>query len=339
MERCFALLDAFSITNKDSIIENEYVPESKAFGAAGHAYMTWAAELAIELGTGVPWVMCREDDAPDPVVGFQTSKTQMLPTNAPLLSWETFIEDVSLAEIDSQITVVSLLEQLNVTRDASDYLWYTTSVEISPSESFLHGGRHLTLTVQSAGDALHVYTNGILSGFAFGTWESRTFTFTGNVNLHAGTNRISLLSVAVGLPKNGPHFEAWNTGVLGPVVLHCLDQGKRDLSWQKWLGSKEKHLESPRGISPVDWVPASMFARSQRPLTWYKAYFNAPGVDDEALALDTGSIGKGQVWINGQSVEDIGLPMVMVIAVSVVIPADSGLRSANLVVVSQLLRW
>lgn len=49
-------------------IENEYEPESKAFGTAGHAYMIWAAKMAVGMGTGVPWVMCKEDDAPDPVV-------------------------------------------------------------------------------------------------------------------------------------------------------------------------------------------------------------------------------------------------------------------------------
>lgn len=30
--------------------------------------MTWAANMAVGLGTGVPWVMCKQDDAPDPVV-------------------------------------------------------------------------------------------------------------------------------------------------------------------------------------------------------------------------------------------------------------------------------
>jgi hypothetical protein len=49
-------------------IENEYQPESRAFGTAGHAYMTWAAKMAVGMGTGVPWVMCKQDDAPDPVV-------------------------------------------------------------------------------------------------------------------------------------------------------------------------------------------------------------------------------------------------------------------------------
>ncbi|KAI8016778.1 Beta-galactosidase 3 [Camellia lanceoleosa] len=95
-------------------------------------------------------------------VGVQTSQMQMLPTNAELLSWETFSEDISSADEDSKITVVGLLEQLNVTRDTSDYLWYMTSVEISPSESFLYSGQHLTLIVQSAGDALHVFTDGQL---------------------------------------------------------------------------------------------------------------------------------------------------------------------------------
>lgn len=32
----------------------------------------------------------------------------------------------------------------------------------------------------------------------------------------------------------GPHFETWNTGVLGPVSLSGLKDGKRDLTWQKW---------------------------------------------------------------------------------------------------------
>lgn len=38
------------------------------------------------------------------------------------------------------------------------------SVDISSSESFLRGGKHLTLTVQSTGDAMHVFINDQLSG-------------------------------------------------------------------------------------------------------------------------------------------------------------------------------
>lgn len=38
------------------------------FGEAGRSYINWAAEMAVGLKTGVPWVMCKEEDAPDPIV-------------------------------------------------------------------------------------------------------------------------------------------------------------------------------------------------------------------------------------------------------------------------------
>lgn len=58
-------------------IENEYEPESKAFGASGYGYMAWAAKMAVGMGTGVPWVMCKEQDAPDPVVSKLVYTTEM----------------------------------------------------------------------------------------------------------------------------------------------------------------------------------------------------------------------------------------------------------------------
>ncbi|KAL6345256.1 hypothetical protein AAG906_015739 [Vitis piasezkii] len=478
-----------------SQIENEYGVQSKLLGAAGHDYMTWAANMAVGLGTGVPWVMCKEEDAPDPVintcngfycdafspnkpykptiwteawsgwfnefggplhqrpvqdlafavarfiqkggsfvnyymyhggtnfgrtaggpfittsydydapideyglvrqpkyghlkelhrsiklceralvsadpivsslgsfqqahvyssdagdcaaflsnydtkssarvmfnnmhynlppwsisilpdcrnavfntakVGVQTAHMEMLPTNAEMLSWESYDEDISSLDDSSTFTTLGLLEQINVTRDASDYLWYITRIDIGSSESFLRGGELPTLILQTTGHAVHVFINGQLTGSAFGTREYRRFTFTEKVNLHAGTNTIALLSVAVGLPNVGGHFETWNTGILGPVALHGLNQGKWDLSWQRWtykvgLKGEAMNLVSPNGISSVDWMQGSLAAQRQQPLTWHKAFFNAPE-GDEPLALDMEGMGKGQVWINGQSI-------------------------------------
>ncbi|KAL5845170.1 hypothetical protein ACOSQ4_011128 [Xanthoceras sorbifolium] len=478
-----------------SQIENEYGPESKAIGAAGHAYINWAAKMAVGLDTGVPWVMCKEDDAPDPVINtcngfycdgfspnkpnkptlwtenwsgwftefggpvyrrpvqdlafavarfiqkggsfmnyymyhggtnfgrtaggpfittsydydapldeyglirqpkyghlkelhraikqcehalvssdptvtslgtyqqvhvfssgkgscaafianynsksaarvtyngrhynlppwsisilpdcknevFNTAKvqvqhpqTQMLPTDSKFLAWETYDEDIFSLGESSTMTAAGLLEQINVTRDSSDYLWYMTSVDISPSESFLRGGQKPTLSLESAGHAVHVFINGQLSGSAFGTREHRKFTFTGPVNLRAGTNKIALLSLAVGLPNVGLHFETWETGIRGPVLLHGLDHGNKDLSWQKWsyqvgLKGEAMNLVSPNKDSSIDWTQRSLPTQGQQPLTWYKAYFNAP-TGNEPLALDMRSMGKGQVWINGKSI-------------------------------------
>ncbi|KAK6256797.1 hypothetical protein QUC31_000256 [Theobroma cacao] len=256
-----------------------------------------------------PWSIsilpdCRNAVFNTAIVGTKTSHIQMLPTNSMMFSWETYDEDISSLGESSRITAPGLLEQMNVTRDTSDYLWYTTSVDISPSESFLRGGQKPTLNVDSAGHALHVFINGQFSGSAFGTREDRSFTFTGPVNLRAGTNRIALVSVAVGLPNVGLHYETWKTGILG-VFLHGLDQGKKDLTWQKWsyqvgLQGEAMNLVSPDRASSAEWIRGSLATRSRQSMAWYKAYFNAPG-GDEPLALDMRSMGKGQVWINGQS--------------------------------------
>lgn len=49
-------------------IENEYGPMEFELGDPGRAYTEWAAKMALDIGTGVPWVMCKQDDAPDPIV-------------------------------------------------------------------------------------------------------------------------------------------------------------------------------------------------------------------------------------------------------------------------------
>ncbi|KAI5435900.1 hypothetical protein KIW84_022358 [Lathyrus oleraceus] len=50
-----------------SQIENEYQNVERAFGTAGSQYVEWAVKMAVGLNTGVPWVMCKQTDAPDPV--------------------------------------------------------------------------------------------------------------------------------------------------------------------------------------------------------------------------------------------------------------------------------
>ncbi|KAL0669161.1 hypothetical protein Bca4012_031865 [Brassica carinata] len=51
-----------------SQIENEYGPMEWEIGSAGKAYTKWTAAMALGLSTGVPWVMCKQDDAPYPIV-------------------------------------------------------------------------------------------------------------------------------------------------------------------------------------------------------------------------------------------------------------------------------
>lgn len=49
-------------------IENEYGDVEKSYGQKGKDYVKWAASMALGLGAGVPWVMCKQTDAPENIV-------------------------------------------------------------------------------------------------------------------------------------------------------------------------------------------------------------------------------------------------------------------------------
>ncbi|KAJ4831119.1 hypothetical protein Tsubulata_010635 [Turnera subulata] len=236
-------------------------------------------------------------------VGAQSSQMKM--TSVGAFSWQSYTEETASAYTDDTTTLDGLWEQINVTRDATDYLWYMTDVKIDPNEAFLKNGKNPLLTIFSAGHALHVFINGQLAGTVYGGLSNPKLTFRQNVKLIAGSNKISLLSVAVGLPNVGLHFETWNAGVLGPVTLQGLNAGTLDLSGWKWsykVGLKGEgfNLHTASGSASVEWAEGSLLAQKQ-PLTWYKTSFNAPAGNDP-LALDMGSMGKGQVWVNGRSI-------------------------------------
>ncbi|XP_072964754.1 beta-galactosidase 3 [Typha angustifolia] len=49
-------------------IENEYGDIERVYGDGGKPYAMWAASMALSQDTGVPWIMCQQYDAPDPVI-------------------------------------------------------------------------------------------------------------------------------------------------------------------------------------------------------------------------------------------------------------------------------
>ncbi|CAL5416749.1 unnamed protein product [Camellia sinensis] len=49
-------------------IENEYGNMESSYGQKGKDYVKWAAKMATGLGAGVPWVMCKQVDAPGDVI-------------------------------------------------------------------------------------------------------------------------------------------------------------------------------------------------------------------------------------------------------------------------------
>ncbi|XP_028083556.1 beta-galactosidase-like [Camellia sinensis] len=121
-----------------------------------------------------------------------------------------------------------------------------------------------------------------MAGTVYGPLGNPKLTYSSTVKLRAGINKISLLSVAVGLPT-------WNTRVLGPVTLKGLNEGTRDLTKQQWsykvgLKGEGLKLHTLDGSSSVEWAEGSLLATKQ-PLTWYKTTFNAPAGNDPLALL------------------------------------------------------
>ncbi|KAK1413859.1 hypothetical protein QVD17_29595 [Tagetes erecta] len=255
-----------------------------------------------------PWSISILQDCKDEV--FNTAKvkaptTQKKMTTVATFDWQSYDEEAPSSDGSDTIAMAGLYEQLNVTRDDSDYLWYLTEINISPNEQFLNNGQLPVLTVMSAGHALHVFINNQLAGTVWGSLKNPKLTFSQNVKLRAGVNKISMLSVSVGLANVGTHFENYNIGILGPITLKGLNEGTRDLTKQQWsykvgLKGETLSLHTLDGSSSVEWLQGSFVAQKQ-PLTWYKTTFNAPKGDDP-LALDMNGMGKGQIWVNGEGV-------------------------------------
>ncbi|KAK8626720.1 hypothetical protein V6N13_134352 [Hibiscus sabdariffa] len=51
-----------------SQIENEYNTIQLAFREKGESYIQWAAKTALNFNIGIPWVMCKQKDAPDAII-------------------------------------------------------------------------------------------------------------------------------------------------------------------------------------------------------------------------------------------------------------------------------
>ncbi|KAJ6774191.1 BETA-GALACTOSIDASE [Salix purpurea] len=203
--------------------------------------------------------------------------------------WEEYKEPIP--EFDkTSLRSKRLLEHMSTTKDSSDYLWYTFRFQqnLPNAESVLNA--------QSRGHVLHAYVNGVHAGSGHGSHQNTGFSLQTAVHLKNGTNNVALLSATVGLPDSGAYLERKVAG------LHRLRIQNKDFTTYKWgyqvglLGERlQIYMKNRSNI--VKW---NMLGTHQ-PLMWYKTLFDAPAGNDP-VALNLGSMGKGEAWVNGQSI-------------------------------------
>ncbi|XLR42332.1 hypothetical protein S83_026992, partial [Arachis hypogaea] len=179
--------------------------------------------------------------------------------------WEKF-EDVIPNFDDTPLRSNTLLEQMNTTKDKSDYLWYTTRFEYNLSCS------EPTLVVESRAHVAHAFVNTTYIGGAHGNHDVKSFTLELPVTVNEGTNNLSILSVMVGLPDSGAYLEKRFAG-LRDVELQCSEQESLSLTNSTWayqvglLGEKLQ-VYKEQNSNDTEWTPLENITTQM--LVWYK---------------------------------------------------------------------
>ncbi|GAB2291951.1 hypothetical protein Dimus_026201 [Dionaea muscipula] len=195
------------------------------------------------------------------------------------------------------------VEQYAMVKDSSDYLWYTTSIELDildmPTRTWLHP----VLEVLALGHSMVVFVNGEYVGTRHGIKRAYSYTFTLPIKLKEGINTLAFLGTTVGMPDSGAYQEHRYTG-LRNVLVKGLATGDLDLSMNGFhhkIGLEGETLQyyTEEGAKKAKWGPANKGQGS--PLAWYKAYFDAPE-GNNPVAIYMENMTKGMVWVNGKSI-------------------------------------
>ncbi|KAI3913963.1 hypothetical protein MKW98_010775 [Papaver atlanticum] len=214
------------------------------------------------------------------------------------VKWEMTREIIPTVD-DAKIKYIEPLELLAQTKDTTDYLWYTTRFEVKSEDL---EGSHPVIQVANLGHAMGAFVNGEYIGNGHGNNIDKSFSFKAPVNLKVGTNDISLLGMTVGLPDSGAYLEHRMAGVHA-VSIEGLKTGRLDLSFNGWnhkvgMDGEKIKLFTQGGSHRATWSSAK---GKGKPLTWYKRYFDTPE-GNSPPAIDMSTMGKGMVWVNGQSI-------------------------------------
>ncbi|KAJ6691375.1 BETA-GALACTOSIDASE [Salix koriyanagi] len=130
------------------------------------------------------------------------------------------------------------------------------------------------------------------------------FILEKSIKLKHGTNRLSLLSVTVGLPNYGAFYDKKRVGVHGPVKLIAKTKNgdvERNISSNQWVYKTGLHGEE-LGLHLVESHHNHNWKTENRPenrkMIWYKTTFTAP-LGTDPVVVDLLGLGKGVAWVNG----------------------------------------
>lgn len=193
------------------------------------------------------------------------------------------------------------VEQLLLTRDETDYCWYSTELTVTETGEG-------TLTLDRAADVVHVFVDGQFMATTptplaetRGRVDSDAYRQQFTVTLTPGKHRLDLLCCAVGLVKGDWQLGEMNMveerkGLWGPVRWN---EQELTGNWRMQPGLVGEKIDIP-GYGQV-LAPWDEEHTSGQPLSWYRCTFPKPQ-GDGPFVVDLAGMNKGLAWLNGHCI-------------------------------------
>jgi len=238
------------------------------------------------------------------------------------LAWQAWDEPLPSQRGDQGIVSVEPLEQLSLTKDSTDYCWYSTSVQVGEE-----GAQEMVIPYGA--DFFYLYVDGQLAATSNLPLSEDRGAITpedpahprilANVSekdhehgfrhvfslpkLAAGTHRIDLLATAVGMIKGDWQIASPMNFERKGIWEGVLWNGKPLQNWTMRPGliGVTPNLAADAGEKGV----FPLAAAELRPLRWYKTRVAVPASllgGSTVFRLDAAGLGKGMIWVNGKSI-------------------------------------
>ena len=212
----------------------------------------------------------------------------------PFVAWSESAEDITKGAMIEQHP----LEQLGVTQDETDYLFYQVAIP-----GALINTSVFELVIESSkGNSLLLFMDkhfvAALNNHDHITGNvNMTFIYIGNVN-KKGIN-LTILSVSLGLNSGfGPGFVE-QKGIVGNVTFNGADITKQKWLHRPKLTGEILQVYTDDGSKQVDW-DSEYTKYANTTLTWFKTTFTVEQYStDYSLLLHLVGFGRGHFYVNG----------------------------------------
>ena len=223
----------------------------------------------------------------------------------PLVAWRESIEEISKGAMIEEHP----LEQLGVTQDETDYLFYQTEI---PAQLINTTYFELIVETRKANSLLFFMDKGYIGSLDNHDHSTgdfiMNFTFVGNVD-KKGFN-LTILSVSLGLHNGVQPGFVEQKGIVGEVIFNGVD-----IINQKWLHRSKLTGEilqvfTDDGSKQVNW-DSDLTKYKDTSLTWFKTTFTVEQYSmDYSLLLRLVGFGRGHFYVNGYDLGRYWLIMV-----------------------------